>query len=354
MYRALLPLLLISLTAALSAQVLPPAPVKGEIASLQPTWMGSVTGAYRQAKADKKVVVWVVMIEREVACRRMMRAVWSDPDIKAKAGSSFVLLPCNPYPKADARLFDGVSLEEVKSIEKEMRTRYETRTEIVAPQHIFTDADGKVLARKDWELDKKELVGLMNKALAKAGQPTVGPVAKAGEPAPEEEPGKAGEGKPAAAGTVSAETQRLINLIVKAPANEKEDLTDELLETAEEAGIKMFVEMLGAKKIRSEKSRVAVVRRAGYDKHSGKAKAFSALLKEKSNRVRNAAVVNLEEMKNTSVVKELLARSLGLPVEGKMSDDYREFCGLWTAEEHAEFAARQADNSRIDPVDWQP
>ena len=54
------------------------------------------------------------------------------------------------------------------------------------------------------------------------------------------------------------------------------------------------------------------------------------------------------------LVKELLARSLGLPVEGKMSDDYREFCGLWTAEEHAEFAARQADNSRIDPVDWQP
>ena len=54
------------------------------------------------------------------------------------------------------------------------------------------------------------------------------------------------------------------------------------------------------------------------------------------------------------LVKELLARSLGLPVEGRMPDDYREFCGLWTAEEYAEFAARQADNSRIDPVDWLP
>ena len=52
------------------------------------------------------------------------------------------------------------------------------------------------------------------------------------------------------------------------------------------------------------------------------------------------------------LVKELLARSLGLPVAGKMPDDYREFCGLWTAEEYAEFNARQAENSRIDTDDW--
>jgi hypothetical protein len=52
------------------------------------------------------------------------------------------------------------------------------------------------------------------------------------------------------------------------------------------------------------------------------------------------------------LVKELLARALGLPASGTYSDDYREFCGLWTAEELAEFKASQADNSRIDEEDW--
>ena len=53
-----------------------------------------------------------------------------------------------------------------------------------------------------------------------------------------------------------------------------------------------------------------------------------------------------------SLVKELLARSLGLPVKGKLSDGYSEFCGLWTAEERAEFEARQTENSKSDPEEW--
>jgi hypothetical protein len=52
------------------------------------------------------------------------------------------------------------------------------------------------------------------------------------------------------------------------------------------------------------------------------------------------------------LVKDLLARSLGLPVRGAVSADYDEFCGLWSAREHAEFASRQTDNRRVDPGDW--
>lgn len=52
------------------------------------------------------------------------------------------------------------------------------------------------------------------------------------------------------------------------------------------------------------------------------------------------------------LVKELLARSLGLPSEGKLHDDYREFCDLWSEEEREEFDSRQEDNSRVDPEEW--
>lgn len=54
------------------------------------------------------------------------------------------------------------------------------------------------------------------------------------------------------------------------------------------------------------------------------------------------------------LVKELLASSLGMRVEGAYADDYREFCGLWSAEEAAAFNAAQADNSQVDPADWLP
>ena len=51
------------------------------------------------------------------------------------------------------------------------------------------------------------------------------------------------------------------------------------------------------------------------------------------------------------LVKELLAASLGLRVEGRYADDYREFCGLWRAEAAAAFEAAQADNARVDAED---
>lgn len=52
------------------------------------------------------------------------------------------------------------------------------------------------------------------------------------------------------------------------------------------------------------------------------------------------------------LVKDLLARSLGVRSEGKLHDDYREFCGLWSEDERKEFDSRQEDNARVDPEEW--
>jgi hypothetical protein len=52
------------------------------------------------------------------------------------------------------------------------------------------------------------------------------------------------------------------------------------------------------------------------------------------------------------LIKELLSRELGLSVEGSADSEYTEFCGLWSAEEHREFAETQRENSRVDPGDW--
>jgi hypothetical protein len=57
-------------------------------------------------------------------------------------------------------------------------------------------------------------------------------------------------------------------------------------------------------------------------------------------------------MSKNNLVKELLARSLGLPINGKLPDDYSEFCGLWTESEYEQFNANQRGNSRVDSEDW--
>jgi hypothetical protein len=56
-------------------------------------------------------------------------------------------------------------------------------------------------------------------------------------------------------------------------------------------------------------------------------------------------------MKKNLLVKELLASALGLAAQGKYTDDYRKFCGLWTREEAEEFESSVADNASIDPSD---
>lgn len=53
-----------------------------------------------------------------------------------------------------------------------------------------------------------------------------------------------------------------------------------------------------------------------------------------------------------ALIKDLLAREMGLPVNGNYSDDYREFVGLWNTEELQAFENAQQDNASIDPGDW--
>jgi len=53
------------------------------------------------------------------------------------------------------------------------------------------------------------------------------------------------------------------------------------------------------------------------------------------------------------LIKEILAKSLGMPVEGRFSDDYREFCGLWGVTDQKDFNEIQKENSRIDARDWE-
>jgi predicted transcriptional regulator len=59
----------------------------------------------------------------------------------------------------------------------------------------------------------------------------------------------------------------------------------------------------------------------------------------------------LKRSKN-SLVKEMLASSLGLPGQAGRNGAYDEFLGSWSAEEEAAFRTATADHEAIDPGEW--
>lgn len=68
---------------------------------------------------------------------------------------------------------------------------------------------------------------------------------------------------------------------------------------------------------------------------------------------RLAAEARRRHTSKNTLIKEILAEKMGLPVNGAYSDDYREFVGLWAAEEAEAFDRTLESNAMVDPGDWQ-
>lgn len=59
-----------------------------------------------------------------------------------------------------------------------------------------------------------------------------------------------------------------------------------------------------------------------------------------------------ERVSKNQLVKQLLARAVGMVDRSDRENEYREFLGLWTDEQARRFDQAQADNRRVDPEDW--
>jgi len=61
-----------------------------------------------------------------------------------------------------------------------------------------------------------------------------------------------------------------------------------------------------------------------------------------------------EGMSINKTVKKILEESLGVrpKPKGAFRNDFKEFCGIWSGIELAEFDERTRDLQKIDPEDW--
>lgn len=53
-----------------------------------------------------------------------------------------------------------------------------------------------------------------------------------------------------------------------------------------------------------------------------------------------------------NLIKSLLSKALGVPGTEQDSDEYGEFCGLWTEDEVREFQEKWNGSGSVDPGDW--
>lgn len=148
MFQTLVPL-------ALAALLPPPAP---EIA-----WQSTLDAALERAKTDKQVVFVAVNMDGEGANDRVAKNVYADKDVVALAASTVnVIASAGAHgdgPKGCGR-FPGIACHVHQSCDKDVRAKVlkpDPSGNVVAPQHVFLDSDGKPLLSVPYEVTATEL-----------------------------------------------------------------------------------------------------------------------------------------------------------------------------------------------------
>jgi hypothetical protein len=268
-----------------------------EAAKVEVKFEKSFDAAYARAKAENRPVLFCIMKEEEIACKRMLGNIYTDSDVRRKMGD-FVLVPCSI---SALPTFEGVAPAEHQACERAMRENYQSENLVIAPQHIITGADGKVITKKAYEITSaKKFIEFLDRGLLLFIDPS-----KAAESQPAADSRPAPDGKPVPKPR-SAEIDRVLNLLLKATGAEKERLAKDLLSDAENVERQeAFLEAVA--KTRESKEKGVIVRAVGYQEYSAAAPALIKLLEEKDAHLRNCAVVTLEEMANPAAALPLLA-----------------------------------------------
>lgn len=277
-----------------------PAPVKeNSLRSLR--FESSVEGALKLARESSRKVLWVIMKDGEIGCSRMLETVYSDPEVREKLAAGFVLIPCSTWhhtsedPDAkdgppECPQFPGARCREHQASEREMRKRFEETVNVVAPQHIITDADAKILARHRYELKKGPFIEFLTNGSGVTETPAGG-----GPPKPDKK-----EAKP------NASAERLLDLVRSGPEEERIKAAKDLCATGDKTCVAAFVQDMEKGTGLADKLRAALIRAPGAAECAPAIEEFAKLLHLKDTTLRNSAVVTLEEMEDSRAAIHLL------------------------------------------------
>jgi HEAT repeat protein len=274
----------------------------------EPQWAHNVEAALKQSAAEKKPVLFVIMKDKEVACKRMLDHVFTDEQVRARL-AGFILLPCSTYDHTEGggdqcSQFKGVTCAEHQAIEREMRNRFQDENNVVAPQHLVCDSSGRLLYRHLYELKTAGFIEFLDRGLALFVEGKSEVTSRPTSDATSRPAGGAPADPTAAPKKLSPDLEQKVAAIVKADDAGKESLTKELLTDATPERRDAFLEVV--KQLKVSKDKEIVIRAIGYPEFAAAAPAVITLLAEKDVHARNCAVVTLEEMANPGACAPLV------------------------------------------------
>jgi hypothetical protein len=281
-------------------------PAAGGDADRQIDWVGDWDRAFQQAReSDRPVMVCINSKDRETANEKTAKRIYHDPEFVALS-RKFVMMvistithrPSGPCPR-----FGKVTCAEHLTCYKELASRHGEQLatafaaggEMITPQHVWLRPNGTLLRRKEYWLDKGELLTRMRRVLAE--------VEKKSEP----EGDTPAETLPDKDKPLDAKDRAELERIATADKEARRAALGNLLATEKTAVHAALVDQL--QNAKREDIRCDICRGLGRARILDARPYLEACLADKSELVRSFAAVGLEEMANALSVPALIKRA---------------------------------------------
>ena len=287
-------------------------PLFAAVGAADITWETDFEAARERAKAENKVLFCALNMDGEKANDRMAEDVYSDKEVIALTQHTVNLIGSRFEHGGKCKRFAGVACADHQQMEKHIRAdilQVTPQTDLVAPQHIFADADGKILLSVPYEISARELQWCLVTAMLKAD-----PEADVKMPDKARAPRRliqdgilSGEGDATITPLSEDEVEATIEAIRNGMrAGERAEAMLRLLATDDKTAVEFVDVELGDVRIQRRKPLlVRMIRAMGAVSPQSFGPTLERFLKFPDTEVRLEAVAALEQIGYEKIVKEL-------------------------------------------------
>ena len=281
-------------------------PAAGGDADRQIDWVGDWDKAFQQAReSDRPVMVCINSKDLETANEKTAKRIYRDPEFVAFS-RKFVMIVISTIthrPSGTCPRFGKVACTEHLACYKDLASRHGERLatafaaggEMITPQHVWLRPDGTLLRRKEYWLDKNELLTRMRRVLAEvATKPEPGGDAPA-ETLPDRD-------KP-----LDDKDRAELERVATADKEARRAALGNLLVTEKIAVHAALVDQL--QNAKREDVRCDICRALGRARILDARPYVEACLADRSELVRSFAAVGLEELSQAASVPALIKRA---------------------------------------------
>jgi hypothetical protein len=157
----------------------PVSPSKAALAETQVEWVASFPEALRLSRESKKPILVAFNMDQEIANDQMVKDVYRDRKFVEKSRKFVCVIAsigkhdevATDAGGSECSRFGKVACAEHRDCEIRAREALLGGVDVIAPQHLVTLGDGRILARRAWQMSLEEMNAWLDRALRVANGP---------------------------------------------------------------------------------------------------------------------------------------------------------------------------------------